>query len=136
MKSYYRQIFILSGVLAATCFFAVAILFLTLIIITLNFNLYTIAAIVPTLFYMCGYMGLLMSMMGELDLKYPLKLFFLVMGIISSCLLLSIFCIENVGNWSLNFEDAKWYFLFIWQLVVSIVLAISEGRELIKLRHG
>lgn len=90
MRTYLKKLFILSGLLPATFLLGLTILFLPDLIKNLSLELVEIFIVLSITFGICGYIGLLLSLLPKLEHKYLLKFKILILGIIGSVTFTSI----------------------------------------------
>lgn len=68
MKIYLKKLFILSGLLPATFLLGLTFLFLPDLIKNLSFEVVEIFMVLSMIFGICGYIGLLLSLLPKLEL--------------------------------------------------------------------
>lgn len=131
MKIYLKKLFILSGLLPATFLLGLTFLFLPDLIKNLSFEVVKIFMVLSMIFGICGYIGLLLSLLPKLEHKYLLKFTLLVLGIIGSVTFTTIAGGKRAWTWIFNIEEFDEWIIWIWPLIVSIVLISLNGRKLL-----
>jgi len=130
MRIFFKRIFIISGLLPATFLLGLTFLFMPDLIKNLSFDFEEIAMLLSMIFGICGYIGLLLSILATFENKNPLKLIFLILGITGSMIFTSIAGGERAWTWVLNIEEFDEWIIWIWPLIVSFMLAIWNGQKL------
>ena len=130
MRTYLKKLFILSGLLPATFLLGLTLLFLPDQIKNLSLELDEIFLFLSMIFGICGYIGLLLSLLPKFEHKYLLKFALLVLGIIGSVIFTTIAGGNRAWTWILNIEEFDEWIIWIWPLIVSIVLIGLNGRKL------
>lgn len=130
MRTYLKTFFILSGLLPATFLLGLTFLFLPEQIKNLSLELDEIFMFLSMIFGICGYIGLLLSLLPKLEHKYKLKFALLFLGIIASVIFTTIAGGKRAWTWILNVEEFDEWIIWIWPLIVSIVLIALNGRKL------
>lgn len=136
MSTYLKKLFILSGLLPATFLLGLTFLFLPDLIKNLSLELVEIFMVLSMIFGICGYIGLLLSLLPKLEHKYLLKLTLLVLGIIGSVTFITIAGGKRAWTWVLNIEEFDEWIIWVWPLIVSIVLIGLNGRKLFNKNEG
>ncbi len=136
MSIYLKKLFILSGLLPATFLLGLTFLFLPDLIKNLSLELVEIFMVLSMIFGICGYIGLLLSLLPKLEHKYLLKLTLLVLGIIGSVTFITIAGGKRAWTWVLNIEEFDEWIIWVWPLIVSIVLIGLNGRKLFNKNEG
>ena len=131
MKTYLKKLFILSGLLPATFLLGLTFLFLPDQIKNLSLELDEIFMFLSMIFGICGYIGLLLSLLPKLEHKYLLKFTLLVLGIIGSVVFTTIAGGKRAWTWVLNIEEFDEWIIWIWPLIVSIILIGLNIRKII-----
>jgi hypothetical protein len=136
MKGYLKIFFILSGLLPATFLLGLTLFFLPDLIKNLSLELDEIFMVLSMIFGICGYIGLLLSLLPKFQSKYLLKLIFLVLGIIGSVTFTTIAGGKRAWTWVLNIEEFDEWIIWVWPLIVSIVLVGLNGKKLLNKNEG
>lgn len=136
MSTYLKKFFILSGLLPATFLLGLTFLFLPDLIKNLSLELVEIFMVLSMIFGICGYIGLLLSLLPKLEHKYLLKLTLLVLGIIGSVTFITIAGGKRAWTWVLNIEEFDEWIIWVWPLIVSIVSIGLNGRKLFNKNEG
>lgn len=136
MSTYLKKLFILSGLLPATFLLGLTFLFLPDLIKNLSLELVEIFMVLSMIFGICGYIGLLLSLLPKLEHKYLLKLTLLVLGIIGSVTFITIAGGKRAWTWVLNIEEFDEWIIWVWPLIVSITLIGLNGRKLFNKNEG
>ncbi|MEA5141638.1 hypothetical protein [Arcicella rigui] len=136
MKTYFKNIFILSGLLPATFLLGLTFLFLPDLIINLSLELVEISMVLSMIFGICGYLGLLFSLLPKLENKYQLKFILLVLGIIGSVTFTTITGRKRAWTWVFSIEEFEGWIIWVWPLIVSIILIGLNGRKLFNKNEG
>jgi hypothetical protein len=131
MKTYLKKLFILSGLLPATFMLVLTFLFLPNLIKNLSFEVVEILMLFSMILGICGYIGLLISLLSKLEYKYLLKFTLLVLGIIGSVTFTTIAGGKRAWAWVLNIEEFDEWIIWVWPIIVSIVLLSLNGRKLL-----
>lgn len=130
MRIFFKRIFIISGLLPATFLLGLTFLFMPDLIKNLSFDFEEIVMLLSMIFGICGYIGLLLSILAKFENKNLLKLIFLILGITGSMIFTSIAGGERAWTWVLNIEEFDEWIIWIWPLIVSFMLAIWNGQKL------
>lgn len=136
MRTNLKKLFILSGLLPATFLLGLTFLFLPDLIKNLSLDLVEIFMVFSMIFGICGYIGLLLSLLPKLEHKYLLKFTLLVLGIIGSVTFTTIAGGKRAWTWVLNIEEFDEWIIWVWPLIVSIVLIGLNGRKLFNKNEG
>ncbi|MBW8361453.1 MAG: hypothetical protein K0M56_04625 [Kaistella sp.] len=136
MKTYLKKLFILSGLLPATFLLGLTFLFLPDLIRNLSLELVEIFMVLSMIFGICGYIGLLLSLLPRLEHKYLLKFTFLVLGIIGSVTFTSITGGKRAWTWVLDIDEFDEWIIWVWPLMVSIVLIGLNGQRVFNKNEG
>lgn len=130
MKIYLKKLFILSGLLPATFLLGLTFLFIPDLIKNLSLEFDEILMLLSMTFGICGYIGLLFSLLTKFENKNQVKLIFLVLGIIGSITFMSIAGGKRAWTWVLDIEEFDEWIIWVWPIIVSIVLVGSNGKKL------
>ena len=136
MRTYLKKLFILSGLLPATFLLGLTILFLPDMIKNLSLELVEIFMVLSMIFGICGYIGLLLSLLPKLEHKYLLKFTLLILGLIGSVTFTTITGGKRAWTWVLSIEEFDEWIIWVWHLIVSIVLIGLNGRKLFDKNEG
>ena len=136
MKIYLKKFFILSGLLPATFLLVLTLIFMPDVIKNMSLEFDEILMFLSMSFGIGGYIGLLLSLLPKFENKYLIKLTFLLLGIIGSITFSSIAGGKRAWTWVLNVQEFDEWFISIWPIIVSIVLAIWNGQKLFKKNGG
>lgn len=131
MNIYLRKLFILSGLLPATFLLGLTFLFLPDQIKNLSFEVVEILMFLSMIFGICGYIGLLLSLIPKLKHKYLLKFALLFLGVIGSMTFTTIAGGKRAWTWILNIEEFDEWIIWVWPIIVSTVLIFLNGRKLL-----
>jgi hypothetical protein len=131
MKIFLKKLFILSGLLPATFLLGLTFLFLPDQIKNLSFEILEILMFLSMIFGICGYIGLLLSLLPKLEQKFLLKFTLLFLGIIGSMTFTTIAGGKRAWTWLLNVEEFDEWIIWVWPLIVSFVLISLNGRKLL-----
>jgi len=136
MRTYLKKLFILSGLLPATFLLGLTFLFLPDQLKNLSLELDEIFMFLSMIFGICGYIGLLLSLLPKLEHKYLLKFILLVLGIIGSVIFTTIAGGKRAWTWVLNIEEFEEWIIWVWPLIVSIVIVGLNGQKLFNKNEG
>jgi FtsH-binding integral membrane protein len=135
MKNSIKKIFILTGLLPATFLLGLTIIFLPSFIRDLSFEFDDIFLPVSMIFGICGFIGLLLSIMPKFEDKRLLKLVFLILGILGSIMFISIAGGKEAWTWILKIEEFDEWIIAVWPLIVSIVLIYLNIQKIFNKKH-
>jgi len=102
----------------------------------LSLELVEIFMVLSMIFGICGYIGLLLSLLPKLEQKYLLKFTLLVLGLIGSVTFTIVAGGKRAWTWVLNIEEFDEWIIWVWPLIVSIVLIGLNGRKLFDKNEG
>jgi hypothetical protein len=136
MRIYLKKFIILSGLLPATFLLGLTFLFLPDLIKNLSLDLVQISMFLSMIFGICGYIGLLLSLLPKLEHKYLLKFTLLFLGIIGFVTFSTITGGKRAWTWVLIIEEFDEWIIWVWPQVVSIILIFLNGRKLFNKIEG
>ncbi|MEA5405421.1 hypothetical protein VB776_20955 [Arcicella sp. DC2W] len=102
----------------------------------LSLELVEIFMVLSMIFGICGYLGLLFSLLPKLENKYQLKFILLVLGIIGSVTFTTITGGKRAWTWVLSIEEFDGWIIWVWPLIVTIILIGLNGRKLFNKNNG
>jgi hypothetical protein len=136
MRTYLKKFIILSGLLPATFLLGLTFLFLPDLIMNLSLDLVQISMFLSMIFGICGYIGLLLSLLPKLEHKYILKFTLLVLGIIGFVTFTTITGGIRAWTWVLIIEEFDEWIIWVWPQLVSIILIFLNGRKFFNKNEG
>lgn len=135
LKKKILYILLISGIAPATYLFSITLLFLYLFITDRNFGLSEIIMVFSFLCGICGYIGLLMILIGLHKTRHILKSIFLILGLIGFIIFINYSGMNNFWKWILYVEEPGEWFIIMLPLIVSGIFLTLILRDFTKQRR-